>query len=135
MDQRTLIISCVEYYSYIKKIPSALAFKSFELTDLMPLLLDSHKQFPEMELSFFFGIIDGILSLGGQIAGDDFDPEQTNIAKIEEIVAMLAKKHKMNDMEACQMYYHSKTGEAVSTEKDGFHLKSSKELFDLIEAE
>ena len=26
MDQRTLIVYCVEYYSYIKKIPSHLAF-------------------------------------------------------------------------------------------------------------
>ena len=64
MDQHTLIISCVEYYSCAKELPAPLAFRSFEETDLMPLLLDSQKQFPQMQLDFFLGIIDGVLTLG-----------------------------------------------------------------------
>ena len=48
---------------------------------------------------------------------------------------MLMKKHKMNDLEACEMYYHSRTAASVSDEKTDFYKKSAKEIYDLVEAE
>ena len=130
MDQRTLIISCVEYYSHAKIITGPMMFKSFEETEILSLLLESLKQFPQMDMGFFLGVIDGVLAQGSYLADCNFPGSQERIAKICEVVAMLAKKHKMNDLEACQMYYSSKTAETIDIEQ-----KSAQEIYDLIEAE
>ena len=56
MDQRTLVVSCVEYYSDLKNIPSNKVFISFQQSGFIDLILDSHKTFPEMDIDFFVGI-------------------------------------------------------------------------------
>ena len=58
MDQRTLVVSCVEYYSDLKNIPSNKVFISFQQSGFIDLILDSHKTFPEMDIDFFVGMID-----------------------------------------------------------------------------
>lgn len=134
MDQRTLIISCVEYYSHAKDMPAPLAFQSFEQTDVMPMLLESQKQFPQMALDFYLGMIDGILTLGSQAAGGNFQADDARIAKIAEVVAMLAKKHKMDDLEACRMYYSSTTAKAVDADA-ALLAQPAQTIFEQIEAE
>lgn len=134
MDQRTLIISCVEYYSHAKDMPAPLAFQSFEQTDVMPMLLESQKQFPQMALDFYLGMIDGILTLGSQAAGGNFQADDARIAKIAEVVAMLAKKHKMDDLEACRMYYSSATAKAVDADA-ALLAQPAQTIFEQIEAE
>lgn len=47
MDQRTLVVSCVEYYSDLKNIPSNKVFISFQQSGFIDLILDSHKTFPK----------------------------------------------------------------------------------------
>ena len=47
----------------------------------------------------------------------------------------LMKKHKMDALEGCKMYYHSKAAVEVSNERTNFYKKSAQEIFDLIEAE
>ena len=63
MDQRTLVVSCVEYYSDLKNIPSNKVFISFQQSGFIDLILDSHKTFPEMDIDFFVGMIDGLTYL------------------------------------------------------------------------
>ncbi len=135
MDQHTLIISCVEYYSCAKDLPAPLAFRSFEETDLMPLLLDSQKQFPQMQLDFFLGIIDGVLTLGSQKAGGNFQADEQRVAKIGEVVSLLMKMHKMDALQACRMYYSSQAAKALDAGEAGMQAKSVEQLVDLIEAE
>ena len=135
MDQRTLIIACVEYYSHLKNIPSNKVFAAFEQANFIKMILDSQKMFPEMNLDFYIGMIDGLTYLESDSTEGEYSHHEDRSALIAEVVAMLQKKHKMNDLEACQMYYHSKTAEAVSEEKTGWYKKSPKEIYDLIEAE
>lgn len=135
MDQRTLIVSCVEYYSYLKNIPSNLVFQSFERTDLMPLLLDTQRQFPDMDLQFYMGMIDGITSMANDAKEDDYSHYEERTALVPEVVSLLQKAHKMDDIEACRMYYQSKTAGTVSEEKTGWYQKTPQEIFALVEAE
>ena len=51
MDQRTLVVSCVEYYSDLKNIPANKVFISFRQSGFIDLILDSHKTFPEMDIA------------------------------------------------------------------------------------
>lgn len=135
MEQHKLIISCVEYYSNAKDMPAPLAFQSFEQTDLMPLLLDSQRQFPQMGLDFFLGIIDGVLTLGSHAAGGQFQADEDKIEKIAAVAALLMKKHKMDALQACRLYYASKTAKAVDAGENGIQNQTAQALFDLIEAE
>ncbi|MBR4015705.1 MAG: hypothetical protein IKI88_05840 [Anaerotignum sp.] len=135
MDQRTLIVSCIEYYSYLKNIPANKVFSSFHRNAILPLILESHEQFPEMGVGFYMGMIDGLIALESDAQADDYLHFEERTALGLEVVAMLAKRHRMNDREACEMYYHSKTAESVSEDKTGYYLKSAKEIFELIEAE
>ena len=135
MDERTLIISCVEYYSYLKNMPAHLVFKSFERTAMVSMLVDTLKQFPDMDLPFFLGMIDGLTALLGDAKEDDYNHHDERTVLGLEVVSMLKKAHKMSDVEACTMYYHSKTSELVSEERTEYYKKPAQEIFDLIEAE
>lgn len=135
MEQRTLIVSCIEYYSDLKNIPSDKVFAAFERSGILETILDSQKLFPEMGKDFYIGMIDGLTHLESDASVGENTHHEERAALAEEVVALLQKKHKMNDLEGCQMYYHSKTAVSVSDEKTGFYKKSAKDLFDLIEAE
>jgi len=135
MEQRTLLVSCVEYYSDLKAIPSDKVFAAFERAGFITMILDSQKLFPEMGIDFYIGMVDGLTSLesDSDVGENTHHEERSSLAA--EVVAMLMKKHKMNDLEGCQMCYHSKTATSVSQEKTEFYKKSAQEIFDLIEAE
>lgn len=135
MDQRTLLVSCAEYFSYLKNIPANLVFQSFERTDLISLLLDTHKQFPEMDRDFYLGMIDGITMMANDAKEEDYSHHEERTALGLAVVSMLQKKHKMNDLEACKMYYATKTAGMVSEEATGYYKKTAEEIFALIEAE
>lgn len=135
MDQHTLIVSCVEYYSHLKNIPSNKVFATFEQANFIDMILDTQKMVPEMGPDFYIGMIDGLTYLESDSATEDYSHHEERTALVSEVVAMLQKKHKMNGLEACHMYYHSKAAESVSEEKTGWYKKSPKEIYDLIEAE
>ena len=134
MDQRTLVVSCVEYYSDLKNIPSNKVFISFQQSGFIDLILDSHKTFPEMDIDFFVGMIDGLTYLESD-AGEqekEYTHHENRAAVSAEVVALLQKKHKMNDLEACEMYYNSQTAGLVSEIRQvgirSLHRKSSNRL-------
>lgn len=135
MDQRTLVVSCVEYYSDLKNIPSDKVFATFENVGFLKMFAESQQMFPDMGLDFYIGMVDGLTSLESDAAVGENTHHEERAALADAVVAMLQKKHKMNEMEACQMYYHSKTAVSVSNEKTNFYKKSAQEIFDLIEAE
>lgn len=135
MDQRTLVVSCVEYYSDLKNIPSDKVFASFERTGFIKMFLESQQMFPEMGIDFYIGMVDGLTHLESDAAVGENTHHEERSALAAEVVSLLQKKHKMNDLEGCEMYYHSKTAVSVSDEKTGYYKKSAQEIFDLIEAE
>ena len=135
MDQRTLVVSCVEYYSDLKAITSDKVFAAFERAGFITMILDSQKLFPEMGVDFYIGMVDGLTALESDSNVGENTHHEERSALAAEVVALLMKAHKMNDLEACQMYYHSKTAVEVSNEKTNFYKKSAQEIFDLIEAE
>ena len=135
MDQRTLVVSCVEYYSDLKAIPSDKVFAAFERAGFLTMILDSQKLFPEMGIDFYIGMVDGLTHLESDSDVGENTHHEERSALAGEVVAMLMKKHKLDALEGCKMYYHSKTATSVSNEKTGFYTKSVQEIFDLIEAE
>ena len=135
MDQRTLVVSCVEYYSDLKAIPSDKVFSAFEKAGFIDMILDTQKMFPEMGVDFYIGMVDGLTHLESDSSVGENTHHEERTALAAEVVALLMKKHKMDDLEACKMYYHSKTAASVSDEKTGFYKKAAKEIFDLIESE
>jgi len=135
MDQRTLVVSCVEYYSDLKAIPSDKVFSAFEKAGFIDMILDTQKMFPEMGVDFYIGMVDGLTHLESDSSVGENTHHEERTALAAEVVSLLIKKHKMDDLEACKMYYHSKTAASVSDEKTGFYKKAAKEIFDLIESE
>ena len=135
MDQRTLVVSCVEYYSDLKAIPSDKVFSAFEKAGFIDMILDTQKMFPEMGVDFYIGMVDGLTHLESDSSVGENTHHEERTALAAEVVSLLMKKHKMDDLEACKMYYHSKTAASVSDEKTGFYKKSAQEIFDLISAE
>ncbi|MBQ7085537.1 MAG: hypothetical protein IJM95_09895 [Anaerotignum sp.] len=135
MDQRTLVVSCVEYYSDLKAIPSDKVFSAFEKAGFIDMILDTQKMFPEMGVDFYIGMVDGLTHLESDSSVGENTHHEERTALAAEVVSLLMKKHKMDDLEACKMYYHSKTAASVSDEKTGFYKKAAKEIFDLIESE
>ena len=135
MDQHVLVVSCVEYYSDLKAIPSDKVFAAFERAGFLTMILDSQKLFPEMGIDFYIGMVDGLTHLESDSDVGENTHHEERTALAAEVIAMLMKKHKMNDLEACEMYYHSRTAASVSDEKTDFYKKSAKEIYDLVEAE
>ena len=135
MDQRTLVVSCVEYYSDLKAIPSDKVFSAFEKAGFIDMILDTQKMFPEMGVDFYIGMVDGLTHLESDSSVGENTHHEERTALAAEVVSMLMKAHKMNDLEGCKMYYYSQTAASVSNEKTEFYKKSAKEIFDLIEAE
>ena len=135
MDQRTLVVSCVEYYSDLKAIPSDKVFAAFQKAGFIDMFLETQKMFPEMDRDFYIGMVDGLTHLESDSSTGENTHHEERAVLASEVVAMLQKKHKMNDLEGCQMYYSSKTAAAVSDEKTGYYKKAAKEVYDLIEAE
>ncbi len=137
MDQRTLVVSCVEYYSDLKNIPGNKVYISFKQSGFIDLILDSHKTFPEMDIDFFVGMIDGMTYLESD--ADEPEKEYThheNRAAVgAEVVELLQKKHKMDALEACELYYNSRAAAMVSEERTGWYQKTAQEIFEQIEAE
>ena len=135
MDQRTLVVSCVEYYSDLKAIPSDKVFAAFEKAGFIKMILESQQMFPEMGVDFYIGMVDGLTHVESDSSVGENTPHEERTALATEVVAMLMKKHKMNDLEACEMYYHSRTAASVSDEKTDFYKKSAQEIYDSVEAE
>jgi hypothetical protein len=135
MDQHVLVVSCVEYYSDLKAIPSDKVFAAFERAGFLTMILDSQKLFPEMGIDFYIGMVDGLTHLESDSDVGENTHHEERSALAAAVVAMLMKKHKMDALEGCKMYYHSKAAVEVSNERTNFYKKSAQEIFDLIEAE
>lgn len=135
MEQRAMIVSCIEYYSYLKNIPSNKVFSSFERSGFINMLLDTFRQFPEMDLDFYIGMVDGLTSLESDSEENDYTHYDERSRLLPEAIGLLGKQHRMDDLEACRMYYTSKTAELVSEDKTEYYKKTAQEIFALVEAE
>ena len=89
MDQRTLLVSCVEYYSDLKAIPSDKVFAAFERAGFIDMILDSQKLFPEMGIDFYIGMVDGLTSLESDSSVGENTHHEERSALAAEVVSML----------------------------------------------
>ena len=90
-----------------------------------------------MDIDFFVGMIDGLTYLESDAREQEkeYTHHESRAAVGAEVVALLQKKHKMNDLEACEMYYNSQTAGLVSEDKTGWYQRPAQEIFEQIEAE
>ena len=135
MEQKTLIVSCVEYYSFLKNIPANKVFESFQRASILAVIMESHANFPEMDLEFYAGMIDGIISMESDAEENDFAHYKERISLISEVVSMLSQKHHLDSIEACSMYYESHTAELVSEDNTGYYQKTAAEIYAMVDAE
>lgn len=135
MEQKTLLVSSVEYYSFLKNIPANKVFLSFRQASILPMLLESNASFPEMDLDFYAGMIDGVISMESDAEENDYAHYKERISLVLEVVALLAQKHQLDAVEACGMYYQSHTAELVSEDKTGYYQKMAAEIYALVETE
>lgn len=135
MDQKNVIVSCVEYYSFLKNIPSNKVFQSFKQASILNMILESQANFPEMDLDFYVGMIDGMIAVENDAEQNDYEHYKERISLISDVVSMLAKKHHLDAIEACGMYYESHTAEMVSEDNTEFYKKMASEVYSMVEAE
>lgn len=135
MEEKALIVSCVEYYSFLKNIPANRVFQSFQQASIIAMILESNQNFPDMDLGFYAGMIDGIIAMESDADENDYAHYKERTAVISQVVSMLAKKHHLDPVEACQMYYASHTGEMVSEDSTGYYQKIPSDILALVEAE
>lgn len=135
MEQKTLIVSCVEYYSYLKNIPADKVFLSFRQASILSMILESNRNFPEMDLEFYAGMIDGIIAMESDAEENDYAHYKDRIILVSHVVDMLAQKHHFDAIEACTMYYESHTAQLVSDDKTGYYQKMASEIYAMVEGE
>lgn len=135
MEQKTLIVSCVEYYSYLKNIPADKVFLSFRQTSILTMILESNRNFPEMDLEFYAGMIDGIIAMESDAEENDYAHYKERIILVSHVVDMLAQKHHLDAIEACTMYYESHTAQVVTDDKTGYYQKIAAEIYAMVEGE
>lgn len=129
----SLLVSCTEYYAYLKNIAGNHVFLSLEKNGLIDTLLQTREQFPNVDLDFYMGLLDGLLSMQSDAAENTYAAYKERTPLVVEVVNRIAQKHHMNAVEACQMYYNSGVAEAVCEDSTGYYQKSADEIFALIE--
>ena len=132
MEQKLLIISCVEYYSFLKNVPANNVFLSFHQASILEMLLESNRSFPEMDLEFYAGLIDGIIAMESDAEENDYRHYTERIQVVVDVVTMLEEKYGIPSSEACALYYTSSTAKLVSEDHTGLYEKSAQEIFDMI---
>lgn len=135
MEQKKLIVSCVEYYSFLKNIPANKVFQSFQQASILAMILESQANFPEMDLDFYVGMIDGIIAVESDAEENDYGHYQERTTLISEVVSMLGENYHLDALDACSKYYTSHTAETVSEDHTGYYQKPASEIFALVEAE
>ncbi len=135
MEQKARIVSCIEYYSFLKNIPANKVFLSFQQASILEIILESNQSFPEMDTAFYAGMIDGIIAMERDADEDDFTHYKERTALVCDVVAMLEKKHGFTSPEACAYYYKSNIAALVSEDNTGFYQKTPAEIYNLIESE
>ncbi|WMI80499.1 hypothetical protein [Anaerotignum sp. MB30-C6] len=135
MEQKTLIISCVEYYSFLKNIPGNKVFQAFQQASILTMIQESHTNFPEMDLGFYVGMIDGMIALESDADENDYAHYEERTSLISQVVSMLEQKYQLDILGACSMYYKSHTAEMVSEDRNGFYQKTATEICAMVEEE
>ncbi len=139
MDELTLLISFTEYYGFLKNIPGNRVYTTLDHVGMLTNVLESGKQFPDMDLDFYIGMVDGMMA--GAMAMENDMPQkafggyQERTALLLDVIGRIAKKHHMNAKEACNLYYNSRTAAEVADDRTGYYKKSADEIFALVEKE
>lgn len=135
MDELRMIVSCIEYYSYAKNIPGNKVFEAFDKNGVIQLLQDTRNQFPEMDTSFYIGMIDGMMALERDAEEDTYGHYEERTELLIDVVGRIAKAHRMDAAEACRLYYGTKIAATVAEDSTGYYKKSAEEIFEAAEKE
>ena len=96
MDELRMIVSCIEYYSYAKNIPGNKVFEAFDKNGVIQLLQDTRNQFPEMDTSFYIGMIDGMMALERDAEEDTYGHYEERTELLIDVIGRIAKAHRMD---------------------------------------
>lgn len=135
MDELTTLVSSVEYYGYLKNIPSDRVYVAFEKNGLVKMILESSKNFPEMGVDFYAGMVDGMIFLESDAEDKMYTHYEERTELLKDVIARIAKKHHMNAEEACHMYYNSQIAKKVSEDNTRYYQKSADEIYQAVEQE
>ncbi len=105
MNEVTLLLSCSEQYGYLKNIPAAQVFAYLQNSQLLDVLLDTYRQFPDMTLDFYLGMLDGMFSLETDAPGEAAQAPDWQAAA--SAVSAFAKAADLSAAEACRFYYET----------------------------
>jgi len=129
MDDKTALVSCIEYYSYLKNVPGNSVFASFETSGIISMILESNQLFPMADLGFYIGMIDGITEIETDSVEKHYLCYGQRGARILDVVTLLAKEYNLDNISACKKYYLTKTAQLVAEDSTGFYQKDADELF------
>lgn len=132
-DAVSLLVSCTEYYAYLKNIAGNHVYVSLEKNGLVNTLLQTQVHFPSMDLDFYMGLLDGLLAMESDATENAYAAYKARTELVIDVVNRIAKTHHMQAPEACQMYYNSRVAEAVSEDSTNYYQKSADEIFALVE--
>ena len=135
MDELRMIVSCIEYYSYAKNIPGNKVFEAFDKNGVIQLLQDTRNQFPEMDTSFYIGMIDGMMALERDAEEDTYGHYEERTELLIDVIGRIAKAHRMDAAEACRLYYGAKIAATGAEDSTGYYKKSAEEIFEAAEKE
>ena len=135
MDELTMLIPCTEYFSHLKNIPGNKVFLSFDKNGMVKTLLESRALFPDMDLEFYIGMLDGLMAMESDAEENAYAHYAERTALLLDVIARIAKKHHMDAEEACRMYYASRTAEAVAEDFTKYYQKSPEEIYEAVEKE
>lgn len=135
MNQTKLLVSCTEYFSFLKNIPPRDVFQSFTRSGLIPTILDTHATFPEADLTFYMGMIDGIMALENDADESPYKNYEARIRLLNAVLLKLGTAKRCTAADACTLYYTSALGHLVSDETNGYYEKSVDEILQLLQEE
>ena len=128
MDELRMIVSCIEYYSYAKNIPGNKVFEAFDKNGVIQLLQDTRNQFPEMDTSFYIGMIDGMMALERDAVEDTYGHYEERTELLIDVIGRIAKAHRMDAAEACRLYYGAKIAATVAEDSTGYYKNPQKKF-------
>ena len=105
MDEICFIITCTETYGSLKNIPAADVFFYLEKSGLLALLLETRQSFPDMDIHFYLGMLDGLFLLESDAPASAVPPTQEAISAICTHIASEKSAACCSSVDACHHYY------------------------------
>lgn len=131
MNNTEMIICSIEYFSYLKNVPSNKVYEFFQKKGILDMLLENAPVFTGMDAGFLIGVIDGYLESTYDAEESDFLRYEERTALLPKAIAVGAKALGITELEAMEKFYTSKIGEDFAQDASGLYEKTPEELADI----